>query len=83
MPSAMQPRLPYSESTARAIDAEIEQLLDDAHGRVRATLAEKRSLLDALAQALLEKETLDRAALDAVLQRQEPGAIRQVSGVKY
>jgi cell division protease FtsH len=83
MPPAMQPRLTYSESTARAIDAEIGELLDDAHARVRATLAEKRSLLDALAQALLEKETLDRAAFDAVLQRQAPGAIRPVSVAKY
>jgi cell division protease FtsH len=79
-PPAMQPKLAYSESTARAIDTEIEQLLDDAHARVRATLTEKRALLDALAQALLEKETLDRAAFDAVLQRQESGTIRQVSG---
>jgi cell division protease FtsH len=83
MPPAMQPRPTYSESTARAIDAEIGELLDDALARVRATLAEKRSLLDALAQALLEKETLDRAAFDAVLQRQAPGAIRPVSVAKY
>ncbi|HEX8785577.1 MAG TPA: ATP-dependent zinc metalloprotease FtsH [Telluria sp.] len=69
-PPGMQQRQPYSESTAQAIDSEIEQLLDDAHGRVRATLTEKRSLLDALAHALLEKETVDRAALDAVLQQQ-------------
>jgi cell division protease FtsH len=83
----MQPRLAYSENTARAIDSEIEQLLDDAHTRVRVTLADKRPLLDALAQALLEKETVDRAALDAVLQRhdsgQDSGAIRQVSGAAY
>jgi cell division protease FtsH len=82
-PPAMQPKLAYSESTARAIDTEIEQLLDDAHARVRATLTEKRALLDALAQALLEKETLDRAAFDAVLQRQESGVIRQVSGAAH
>jgi cell division protease FtsH len=83
MPPALQPRLPYSENTARAIDTEIEQLLDDAHARVRATLAEKRNLLDALAQALLEKETLDRAALDAVLRQHEPGAIRQIGAGAY
>jgi cell division protease FtsH len=83
MPPALQPRLAYSENTARAIDAEIEQLLDDAHARVRATLAEKRNLLDALAQALLEKETLDRAALDAVLRQQGASAVRQIGAGGY
>ena len=80
VPPALQPRQAYSESTAQAIDTEIDQMLDDAHTRVRATLADKRSLLDALAQALLERETLDRAALEAVLRQQEAGAIRQVGG---
>ena len=53
----------YSEETARRIDAEIEQLLETAHGRVRETLGKKRMILDALAKRLIEKEVVDRSAL--------------------
>jgi cell division protease FtsH len=60
-------RRDYSERTARMIDADIARLLDEAHTRVRATLAERRGLLDKLAHALLEKETVDREALDALI----------------
>jgi cell division protease FtsH len=60
-------RRDYSERTARMIDADIALLLDEAHTRVRATLAEQRGLLDTLAHALLEKETVDREALDALI----------------
>jgi cell division protease FtsH len=59
---SMAPR-EYSEETARRIDAEIEQLLKTAHGRVRETLSDKRAILDALAKRLIEKEVVDRAAL--------------------
>ena len=53
----------YSEETARKIDAEIEHLLETAHGRVRDTLGKKRMVLAALAKRLIEKEVVDRAAL--------------------
>jgi cell division protease FtsH len=53
----------YSEETARKIDAEIEHLLETAHGRVRETLGKKRAILDALAKRLIEKEVVDHAAL--------------------
>ncbi|GJI93611.1 ATP-dependent zinc metalloprotease FtsH [Duganella caerulea] len=57
----------YSEHTARLIDAEVRALLDAAAGRVRDSLAARREQLDVLAQALLERETLDRAAIDGLL----------------
>jgi cell division protease FtsH len=68
----------YSEYTARTIDAEIGDLLDKAHARVRETLISKRELLEALAQALLKNETLDRAALDALKKTYESESIRRV-----
>ncbi len=61
------PHRDYSERTARLIDADIARLLDEAHERVRATLCERRTLLDRLAHVLLEKETVDREALDALI----------------
>jgi cell division protease FtsH len=60
-------RRDYSERTARMIDADVARLLDEAHVRVRATLGERRALLDKLAHALLDKETVDREALDALI----------------
>ena len=55
----------YSEETARVIDAEIQQLLEAAHTRVRATLTAQRALLESLAKLLIAHEVVDRNALDA------------------
>jgi cell division protease FtsH len=73
-------RKAYSERTGQTIDAEIAKLLSDAHERVRQTLIEKRDLLDALAHALLQKETVDRAGLDALIKERSASPIRRVGG---
>ncbi|MFI5303922.1 MAG: ATP-dependent zinc metalloprotease FtsH [Nitrospiria bacterium] len=57
----------YSEKTAQAIDEEVRHLLDEAQERVRDTLNRKREILVALAKLLLEKEMVDRIALDHLL----------------
>jgi cell division protease FtsH len=57
----------YSEETARAIDAEIQQLLEAAHVRVRATLTAKRALLESLGKLLITHEVVDRNALMQLL----------------
>jgi cell division protease FtsH len=57
----------YSERTAQVIDDEIAKLLTEAHTRVTETLTTRRSELDALAKLLLEREVVDRAALDRLL----------------
>jgi cell division protease FtsH len=59
----------YSEQTAQAIDEEIKKLLDGAHHRVKETLTGKRPALEALAKLLLEKEVVDRPALDRLLEK--------------
>jgi cell division protease FtsH len=59
--------VPYSERTARLIDGEVARLLDEAHQRVRSTLREQRPLLDALARLLLDQETVERDALQALV----------------
>jgi cell division protease FtsH len=53
----------YSERTAEAIDAEIQQMLNAAHARVRATLGAKRTTLEAVAKRLIQQEVVDRTAL--------------------
>jgi cell division protease FtsH len=59
----------YSERTAQVIDDEIAKLLADAHTRVTDTLTTRRPELDALAKLLLEREVVDRVALDQLLSR--------------
>jgi cell division protease FtsH len=53
----------YSERTAETIDAEIQQLLEAAHGRVRETLTAKRATLTTLAKRLMETEVVEREVL--------------------
>jgi cell division protease FtsH len=57
----------FSEDTARLIDAAIKTLVLGAYQRARDLLASRRAELQALAQALLEKETLDSQELDNLL----------------
>ncbi len=52
-------RREISEYTARQVDEEVKRLLDAAHARAREILEANRDLLDELAAALLERETLD------------------------
>ena len=49
----------YSDETARVIDIEVERILRRQEDRARQTLREHRRGLDAVAQALLENETID------------------------
>ena len=50
-----------SEETQRLIDEEVRRFVAAAHEEVLALLAENRSKLDSLAEALLAHETLDQA----------------------
>lgn len=71
-----------ADDTALAIDAEVRRLLDDAHAGARKVVAENRHVLDAIADALLEKETLDGEELKAVLAGvQASGTASPIRGV--
>ncbi|MBU6214030.1 MAG: ATP-dependent zinc metalloprotease FtsH [Actinomycetales bacterium] len=58
----------YSEDVAAAIDEEIRALIDSAHHEAYDILQENRAVLDALVVELLEKETLDKAQVEAIFQ---------------
>ena len=60
------PRQEYSEDTSRLIDAEIRKFLSESHDRVHQTLSAKRNALETLAGLLVEKEVIDRSALEAL-----------------
>ncbi len=49
---------PYAESTAEMVDEEVRALIAEVHDRAHALLMRKRSLLDTMAEALLEQEVL-------------------------
>ena len=63
---------PYSEKTAELIDEEIKHFSDEAATRAEAVLKANRKVLDTLAAALLEKETLEEKELAPLL---EPAAL--------
>jgi cell division protease FtsH len=50
---------PFSEETARVIDAEVLQIIGESHAEALRLLRKHRRQLDALVAALLEKESLD------------------------
>jgi cell division protease FtsH len=61
-----------SARTQEIVDAETRAIVEEAHEEVLQLLRESRSRLDALAQALLESETLDEAEAYAAAGLGEP-----------
>ena len=57
---------PFSEATAQLIDAEVQQIVDDCYMSALLLVGRHRTELDALAQALLERESLDEAEILSV-----------------
>jgi len=57
-------RREVSERTAEMVDDEVKRLIDEAYEKARNILAEHRELLDRMAAALLERETIDRDDVD-------------------
>ena len=59
----------FSEATAERIDREIKRIVDTAFDRARQIIHENRAALEDLAEALLERETLDQRDLMEILER--------------
>jgi len=62
----------YSDATARAIDEAVQRIVEHAFARTVAILEQERSLLEHGAALLLEKETLDEAALASIQAQIKP-----------
>ena len=58
---------PYSDETAKLIDQEVSQLINEAKQRAMLVLKANRTFLDKLAEALLKEETLEEEAVDEIL----------------
>jgi cell division protease FtsH len=57
----------YSDRTAEAIDEEVHKLMDECYVRSHEILMSRHVQLAAIAKELIQKETLDRAALDELI----------------
>jgi cell division protease FtsH len=60
----------YSEDTAMQIDAEVRAFIVAQHARAKKLIGENMDKLDGIANALLERETLDREEIGAIMQGQ-------------
>ncbi|CAO5021236.1 ATP-dependent zinc metalloprotease FtsH3 [Microcystis aeruginosa] len=57
----------FSDETAAAIDEEVRNLVEQAYRRAKEVLVNNRTILDQLAQMLVEKETVDAEELQNIL----------------
>ena len=57
----------YSEKTAERIDEEVQRIMREAHARAEKTLSERHDQLDLMAKVLLERETVEGEAVEALL----------------
>ena len=61
-----------SEATQQRIDSEVRRLVQEAYDTAKRILTEKRPQLDALAQGLLEFETLSGEEMKGILEGKKP-----------
>jgi cell division protease FtsH len=61
-----------SNETAKKIDTEVRLIIDDCYQRAHRLLEDNRDKLEAMAEALLEYETIDRKQIDQIMQGKKP-----------
>jgi cell division protease FtsH len=64
----------YSEAVAQEIDDEVRRIISDAYDSAKEVLTKHRDKLDALAQLLIEVETVSAAEFEAVMSDGRPPA---------
>ncbi len=77
-PFAQWSPLGSSAAAQSLVDAEVRRIVEEAHAETTALLLAHRAQLDALAEALLEQETLDQPAAYAAAGIAEPGSVGSV-----
>ena len=76
MPPAFQ-RPPYSEATSELIDTEVRRIVEECRCQADRLLSEHRRQLEALAQALLQHESLDEKEIRNVTDLGEESPVRE------
>jgi len=59
----------YSESTAQQIDSEVNKIVSSGYGKAREILTTNRAVLERIANALLEKESLDGQTVYSIIEQ--------------
>jgi len=57
----------YAESTQQYVDEEIARIVENEYAKAKKILEDRRDILNNVAEALLEKETLDEKEFKALL----------------
>ena len=57
----------FSQKVAADIDSEVSRIMREAHEKAKKVITENRSLLDAIAKRLIEKETIERMEFETIL----------------
>jgi cell division protease FtsH len=70
--SAGQPAKAMSDETARAIDAEVRNIIDECYQGAHQILEDNRKKLDVMADALMQYETIDAEQIDDIMNDREP-----------
>jgi cell division protease FtsH len=70
--SAGQPPKAMSDETARAIDAEVRNIIDECYQGAHQILEDNRKKLDVMADALMQYETIDAEQIDDIMNDREP-----------
>jgi len=65
----------YSEKTAEGIDDEVRRIVTEAYIDAKKLLKDNYESLDLLAKALLEQETMDGSAIDAIIEKAKAEAV--------
>ncbi|MFB0545541.1 MAG: ATP-dependent zinc metalloprotease FtsH, partial [Anaerolineae bacterium] len=69
----------YSEEVAQEIDREVRYLINEAHQRAKDVLIANRDKLAAIAQRLIEVETIESAEIEEILAQSSVGAQEQAA----
>jgi cell division protease FtsH len=70
--SPMNPRRMVSDETAKAIDAEVKEIVETAHQQALNILEDNRDLLEKIAQQILETEVIEGEELQNLLNQVRP-----------
>lgn len=68
----------FSEQTAIFIDKEVRRIVDENYLRARQMLSDRFTLLEKIAEGLLERETLDLRDIDRIILEVNPGLYDEI-----
>jgi cell division protease FtsH len=72
----------YSEETARDIDAEIRSIVTENYEKAKKIVQDNQETVTRIAEALLERETLDSSEIEALIEGRELPALEEIVEMK-